>query len=67
MKIITPKSWESLEKKLQIYFCVAGVPGRGLGLIGLLGRGEQNQGRGEARVEHEMVLCSLQKLADQLK
>ena len=38
------------------------MPGRGLVLIGLLGRGEQNQGQGEARVEHEkeVVLCSLQ-------
>ena len=43
------------------------MPGRGLGLIGLLGGGLQSQGQGEARVEHEKGSIGFSpKLADQL-
>ena len=43
-------------KKAQIYFCVAGVPGRGPGLIGLQGeancsaKGKGNQSRARIKV-----------------
>ena len=43
------------------------MPGRGLGLIGLLGGGVQSQGQGKARVEHEKGSIGFSpKLADQL-